>query len=40
VDQRTIGEGLPGPLTQKLQDTFFQVVRGMKKEYQHWLTYL
>ena len=40
VDQRTIGEGLPGPLTKKLQDMFFQVVRGTKKEYQHWLTYL
>ena len=40
VDQRTIGEGLPGPLTRELQDTFFQVVRGSKVEYQHWLTYL
>jgi len=40
VDQRTIGEGLPGPLTRKLQDTFFQVVRGTKAAYQHWLTYL
>jgi branched-chain amino acid aminotransferase len=40
VDQRTIGEGLPGPLTKKLQDTFFQVVRGIKAEYGHWLTYL
>jgi branched-chain amino acid aminotransferase len=40
VDQRTIGEGLPGPLTRKLQDTFFEVVKGNKSEYQHWLTYL
>ena len=40
VDQRTIGEGLPGPLTKKLQDIFFQVVRGSKAEYQHWLTYV
>ena len=40
VDQRTIGEGLPGPLTKKLQDTYFQVVRGMKAEYGHWLTYV
>lgn len=40
VDQRTIGEGLPGPLTKKLQDTFFQVVRGSKAEYGHWLTYV
>jgi branched-chain amino acid aminotransferase len=40
VDHRTIGEGRPGPLTRMLQDTFFQVVRGNKAEYQHWLTYL
>jgi branched-chain amino acid aminotransferase len=40
VDRRTIGEGLPGPLTRKLQDTFFQVVRGSKSEYEHWLAYL
>jgi branched-chain amino acid aminotransferase len=40
VDRRTIGEGRPGPLTKKLQDTFFEVVRGNKPEYSHWLTYL
>jgi branched-chain amino acid aminotransferase len=40
VDQRTIGEGLPGPLTKNLQDIFFQVVRGSKAEYAHWLTYV
>jgi branched-chain amino acid aminotransferase len=40
VDRRTIGEGLPGPLTRKIQDTFFEVVKGNKSEYKHWLTYL
>jgi branched-chain amino acid aminotransferase len=40
VDNRTIGEGLPGPLTRTLQDTFFQVVKGTKQDYSHWLTYL
>ena len=40
VDRRTIGGGLPGPLTRKLQDTFFEVVRGSKQEYSHWLTYV
>jgi branched-chain amino acid aminotransferase len=40
VDRRIIGEGRPGPLTRKLQDTFFEVVRGNKPEYSHWLTYL
>ncbi|UCG12218.1 MAG: branched-chain amino acid transaminase [Deltaproteobacteria bacterium] len=40
VDRRTIGEGRPGPLTKKLQDTFFQVVKGTQPKYKHWLTYL
>ena len=40
VDRRTIGEGLPGPLTREIQDTFFEVVKGNKSEYKHWLTYL
>jgi branched-chain amino acid aminotransferase len=40
VDRRTIGAGLPGPLTRNLQDTFFEAVKGNKPEYQHWLTYL
>ncbi len=40
VDRRTIGEGLPGPLTRNIQDTFFEVVKGNKSEYKHWLTYL
>lgn len=40
VDQRPIGQGQPGPLTRKLQDTFFDVVRGNLSAYRHWLTYL
>jgi len=40
VDRRIIGEGLPGPLTKTLQDTFFEVVKGNRSEYKHWLTYL
>jgi branched-chain amino acid aminotransferase len=40
VDQRSIGGGLPGPLTRKLQDTFFEVVKGAQQEYSHWLTYV
>jgi branched-chain amino acid aminotransferase len=40
VDQRTIGEGRPGPLTRTLQDTFFEVVKGSKPKYGHWLTYV
>jgi branched-chain amino acid aminotransferase len=40
VDRRTIGKGEPGPVTKKLQETFFQVVKGAKPEYQRWLTYV
>jgi branched-chain amino acid aminotransferase len=40
VDRRTIGKGEPGPVTKKLQEIFFQVVKGSKPEYQRWLTYV
>ena len=40
VDRRTIGKGEPGPVTKKLQEIFFQVVKGAKPEYQRWLTYV
>jgi len=37
VDDRAIGDGVPGPVTRKLQALFFDVVRGRKKEYERWL---
>lgn len=40
VDGRRIGEGKPGPITLKIQKKFFEVARGIHKEYQHWLTYI
>lgn len=40
VDRRTIGKGEPGPVTKKLQEIFFQVVKGAKPEYRRWLTYV
>jgi len=40
VDRRTIGKGEPGPLTKRLQEIFFQMVKGAKPEYQRWLTYV
>ncbi|HYA02949.1 MAG TPA: branched-chain amino acid transaminase [Syntrophobacteria bacterium] len=40
VDRRTIGQGQPGPVTRKLQEVFFQVVKGSRPEYQQWLTYV
>lgn len=40
VDNRVIGSGRPGPITMKLQDTFFAIVQGKDKRYKDWLTYL
>ena len=40
VDNRVIGTGKPGPVTQKLQDAFFNIVQGREKRYKDWLTYL
>lgn len=40
VDGRLIGNGKPGPITKKLQDVFFGIVKGKNKKYSKWLTYL
>lgn len=40
VDNRVIGSGKPGPVTQRLQDAFFNIVQGREKRYKDWLTYL
>jgi branched-chain amino acid aminotransferase len=38
VDRRTIGQGSRGPITEKLQKAFFDVVNGHNAKYHHWLT--
>ncbi len=40
VDDRTIGDGKPGPITRELQSAFFNVVRGKEPEFVEWLDYL
>jgi len=40
VDGRSIGTGRPGPITRKLQDRFFSIVKGQAKGYDSWLTYV
>jgi len=40
VDDRTIGNGKPGPVTHELQAAFFDVARGKNSEYKEWLDYL
>lgn len=38
VDRRLVGTGEPGPITKRLQDIYFQVVRGKAPEYLAWCT--
>jgi len=38
VDGRQIGAGRRGPITEKLQSRYFELVRGQLAEYPEWLT--
>lgn len=38
LDDRKVGAGKPGPITQKVQKIFFDVVSGRSKKYGAWLT--
>nr|WP_211209210.1 branched-chain amino acid transaminase [Methylophilus methylotrophus] len=38
LDNRAIGEGSRGPITEKLQSLYFDVVKGKNAKYAHWLT--
>lgn len=38
LDNRTIGEGKRGPITEELQKRYFDVVYGRNDKYEHWLT--
>ncbi len=40
VDDRTIGKGKRGPVTEQIQNTFFDIVQGKNERYKNWLTYL
>jgi branched-chain amino acid aminotransferase len=40
LDSRVIGSGRRGPITEKLQSMFFDLVNGRSPKYQHWLTYI
>ncbi|MCU7960093.1 MAG: branched-chain amino acid transaminase [gamma proteobacterium symbiont of Bathyaustriella thionipta] len=37
VDNRTIGAGSRGPITEKLQSRYFDIVHGREENYLHWL---
>jgi len=40
LDSRVIGAGKRGPITEKLQSMFFDVVNGRSEKYGHWLSYV
>ncbi|MCG3174907.1 MAG: Branched-chain-amino-acid aminotransferase [Myxococcota bacterium] len=40
VDDRRIGLGKPGPITRRVQEIFFRIVRGQEPRYQDWLTFV
>ncbi|HCM30508.1 MAG TPA: branched chain amino acid aminotransferase, partial [Acinetobacter radioresistens] len=39
-DDREIGCGARGPITEQIQSTFFNAVQGKDPKYAHWLTYV
>jgi branched-chain amino acid aminotransferase len=39
VDGHVIGEGGPGPVTKRLQKTFFEAVHGKLPQYKQWLAF-
>lgn len=38
IDGKPIGSGVRGPLTEKIQQAYFDIVRGRQPEFMHWLT--
>ncbi len=40
IDDRPIGNGVPGEVTREIQEIYFKVVRGELPQYRHWITYL
>jgi branched-chain amino acid aminotransferase len=40
VDDRPVGRERPGPITKRLQEAFFNTVKGKDRQFEHWLTYL
>jgi branched-chain amino acid aminotransferase len=40
MDGRKIGNGDRGPVTEKIQALYFDVVHGRSEQYKHWLSYV
>ncbi|MEM3712521.1 MAG: branched-chain amino acid transaminase [Thermoproteota archaeon] len=37
MDNYKIGDGKPGPITRKIQEEFYKIVKGESEKYSHWL---
>lgn len=40
IDHRQIGSGEPGPVTRRLQDRYFDIVKGSDRDHDRWLTFI
>jgi branched-chain amino acid aminotransferase len=40
IDKIVIGPGTCGPVTRKLQESFFATIRGERDDVHHWLSYV
>ncbi len=40
IDHRKIGRGEAGPVTRRVQESFFSIVKGADAKHDHWLSYL
>lgn len=40
IDDRSIGSGTRGPITKRIQDRYFEIVRGVAPSHPEWLTYV
>jgi branched-chain amino acid aminotransferase len=40
IDHRKIGRGEAGPVTRRVQEAFFSIVKGKDTKHEHWLTYV
>ena len=38
LDRRVIGIGSRGPVTERIQTAFFDIVNGRNRKYHHWLS--
>ena len=38
IDNEKINNGIPGPITKKIQKMYFDTIRGKIKQYDDWLT--